>query len=170
LNYNINQALNPELWNGEFHAVLLYRSIKHLASDIKNIKEFLYRMGNYIKDKFVNNNPNDVKDLDSVGKVVWKFLSIVYNAHWNSLYMDNFKILFRNKVKSKFNPQASRTPVNNKGKETVKPTYIFTLPPSIPAKTSKEVNKILKYFKKNDNPQKKSYAQASSNPRAPMPP
>ena len=84
--------------------------------------------------------------------------------------MDNFKILFRNKVKSKFNPQASRTPVNNKDKETVKPTYISPLPPSIPAKTSKEVNKILKYFKKNDNPQKKSYAQASSNPRAPMPP
>ena len=55
--------------------------MEHLASDIKNIKEFLYRMGNYIKDKFVNSNPNDVKDLDSVGKTVWEFLSIVYNTH-----------------------------------------------------------------------------------------
>ena len=61
-------------------------------------------------------------------------------------------MLFRNKVKSKFNPQASRTLVNNKDKETIKPTYVFPLPPLIPAKTLKEVNEILKYFKKNNNP------------------
>ena len=73
---------------------------------------------------------------------------------------------FRNKVKSKFNPQASKTPVNNKGKETVKPTYVSPLSPPILAKTPKEVNEISKYFKKNNNPQKKSYAQASSKPQS----
>ena len=162
MNYNIDQALNPESWDGEFHAVSLYRSMEHLASDVKNIKESLCRMENYIKDKSINSNPNDVKDLNSMDKAVWEFLFIVYNAHWNSPYVDNSKTLFRNKVKFKFNPQASRTPVNNKGKETVKPTYISSLSPPIPAKTPKEVNKISKYFKK------KSYTQASSNPRAPM--
>jgi len=65
-----------------------------------------------------------------------------------------------------FNPQAPRTQVNNKGKETVKPTYISPLSLPILAKTPKEVNEILKYFKKNDNLQKKSYAQASSNPQS----
>jgi len=78
--------------------------------------------------------------------------------------MDDSKISFKNKVKSKFNPQASRTLVNNKDKKTIKPTYVFPFPPPILAMTLKEVNEISKYFKKNDNSQKKLYAQASSNP------
>ena len=123
-------------------------------------------MENYIKDKSINSNLNNVKDLDSMGKVVWEFLFMVYDVHWDGLYVDNSKMLFRNKVKSKFNPQAPRTLVNNKGKETVKPTYISSLSPPIMVKTPKEVNEISKYFKKNDNPQKKSYAQASFNPQS----
>ena len=103
--------------------------MEHLASDIKNIKDSLCRIGRYIKNKFIiDSNTNDVKDLDSVGKVVWKFLSAVYNSHWDSLYVDNSKMLFKNKVKSKFNLQAPKALVNNKGKETVKPTYISLLP------------------------------------------
>ena len=70
LNYDIDQALDPESWNSEFHTVSLYRSMKHLASDVKNIKESLCRMWNYIKDKSVNSNPNNIKNLDSVGKAV----------------------------------------------------------------------------------------------------
>jgi len=37
-------------------------------------------------------------------------------------------MLFRSKVKSKFNPQVTKILVNNKGKESVKPTYISSLP------------------------------------------
>ena len=41
--------------------------------------------------------------------------------------------------------------------------FISLVPPPIPAKTQKEVNEILKYFKKNSSPQqKKSYANATS--------
>jgi len=77
--------------------------------------------------------------------------------------VDNNKTTFRNKVKSKFNPQITRPQVNNKGKETAKHIFIFSLSPPIPAKLQKEVNKISKYFKKSDKPpQKKSYIQASS--------
>jgi len=36
--YDINQALDPESWDGNFHAILLYGSIKHLVLDIKHIK------------------------------------------------------------------------------------------------------------------------------------
>ena len=75
--------------------------------------------------------------------------------------MDNSKTLFRSKVKSKFNLQVTKTLVNNKGKESVKPTYISPLSPPILAKTPKEVNEISKYFK-NNSLQKKLYAQASS--------
>ncbi|KAL9709048.1 hypothetical protein Ac2012v2_8333 [Leucoagaricus gongylophorus] len=140
--------------------------MEHLVSDVKNIKDSLRRMGRYIKGKsIIDNNANSIKDLDSVGKAVWEFLSAVYDSHWDSLYVDNSKISFRNKVKSKFNLQAPKALVNNKGKETVKPTYISPLPPPILAKTPKEVNEISKFFKKNDNPQKKLYAQASSKPQ-----
>ena len=77
--------------------------------------------------------------------------------------MDNNKTTFRNKVKSKFNLQHARPQVNNKEKETAKPTFVFLLPLPIPAKSQKKVKKLLKYFKKNDKPlQKNSYAQASS--------
>jgi len=52
---------------------------------------------------------------------------------------------------------------NNKGKEIVKPTFISSLSPLIPAKSQKEVNELSKYFKKNTNiPQKKLYMQALS--------
>ena len=44
LNYNPNQALDPESWDGNFQVVLLYSSIEHLASDALNIKESLIRM------------------------------------------------------------------------------------------------------------------------------
>jgi len=81
LNYDIDQALDPELWDGKFHAVSLHESIEYLASDIKNIKKSLCRMENYIKDKSVNSNPNNVKDLESIGKVVWEFLSTIYDIY-----------------------------------------------------------------------------------------
>jgi len=77
--------------------------------------------------------------------------------------MNNSKISFRNKVKSKFSPQIVKAPVNVKGKESIKSTCISSLPPPILAKSPKKVNKISKYFKKNlPLAQKKSYAQVSS--------
>ena len=45
-----------------------------------------------------------------------------------------------------------------------KTLYISPLPPPIPAKTAKEINEILKYFKKNSfTTTKKSYVQISAN-------
>ena len=39
LNYDPNQALDPESWDGNFHAVSLHGSMEHLASDALNVKE-----------------------------------------------------------------------------------------------------------------------------------
>jgi len=120
-------------------------------------------MDKYIQGKsIIKKNPNSIKNLEDIGKVVWDFLSAIYDLHWDSLYVDNSKTSFRSKVKSKFNPQVTKTLVNNKGKESVKPSYISPLFQLIPPKMPKEVNEISKYFKKNDSLQRKSYAQASS--------
>ena len=42
--------------------------MKHLISDIKNIKESLQRMSFYIKAKSISANPNNVKNLESISK------------------------------------------------------------------------------------------------------
>ena len=82
LNYDINQALDPESWDGEFCAVSLHRSMEHLASDVKNIKDSLHRMHKYIMDKSINEgNANNVKDLEGIGKVVWEFILAFYDTH-----------------------------------------------------------------------------------------
>ena len=95
----------------------------------------------------------------------------IHNSHWNGLYIDNTNTTFRNKVSSKFTPQVPKNSnINNKGKETVKPTFISPIPPPIPAKTQKEVNELWKYFKKNTNPQqKKSYVNATSSTKQSSP-
>lgn len=91
------------------------------------------------------------------------YFSAIYKAHWNGFYINDFRTSFRNKVKSKFNPQVNKILVNGKDKEMVKATYISSLLSSILAKLPKEVNKILKFFKKNLNEsQKKSYTQVSA--------
>jgi len=67
LNYDIDQALDPEEWNSDFCATSLYGAIEHLASDVKNI---LQRMGKYIRGKSIDSNPNNIKDLKGIGKAI----------------------------------------------------------------------------------------------------
>ena len=71
LNYDINQTLDSEEQNGNFCAIFLHSSMEHLASNIKNIKDFLHIMEKYIKGKSINNsNSNNIKDLEGMGKAV----------------------------------------------------------------------------------------------------
>ena len=164
LNYDIDQTLDLEEWDGKFHATLLHGVMKHVALDIKNIKDSLQRMGKYIRGKAINNNPNNCKNLEGVGKALWEFLSSIYKSRWDSLYADSSNNTFRSKVSSKFTPQIPKNSnTNSKEKDTAKPMFISLAPSPILAKTQKEVNENLKYFKKNSNPQqKKSYANATS--------
>ena len=56
--------------------------MEHLASNIKNIKDSFSRMCKYILGKSITEgNPNNIKDLESIGKVVWEFISAIYNAY-----------------------------------------------------------------------------------------
>jgi len=70
LNYDVNQTLDLELWDGKFRVVSLHRSMEYLASNIKNIKELLQRMQRYILGKTINGSKaNNIKDLKEVGRV-----------------------------------------------------------------------------------------------------
>jgi len=86
-------------------------------------------MGKYIRGKSIDGNPNNTKDIEDVGKVVWEFLSSIYDLHWDGLYVDNTNTIFRNKVSSKFIPRVSKNSnINNKDKDMVKPTFISSIP------------------------------------------
>jgi len=54
LSYNINQALDPESWNGDFRTISLHGSMEHLTSDVKITKDSLSRMRKYILGKSIN--------------------------------------------------------------------------------------------------------------------
>ena len=94
----------------------------------------------------------------------WKFLLAIYSSELDSLIANKNNNFFRQKVSFKFTPKVN--PVNTGKKEnrnTDKPISIKRLPLPILAKMSKEVKKILKYFKttgstKPDNNKGKSYA------------
>jgi len=140
--------------------------MEHLASDALNIKESLTRMQKYIAGKSIDNNKaNNVKDLNGMGKAIWEFISVVYDSYWDALYADDNNTTFRNKVKSKFFPQARNIQIpSNKGKKVVKPTFVSAISPSILAKSPKKVKEISKFFKKIEKPiMNKLYAQALSS-------
>ena len=118
---------------------------------------------------------NNLADFDGMGDAIWNFISLVYEAKWDTLYTDNKANTLRAKVASKF---TLRTFPQNNGnkKDIVKsvPVLINKVPPPSPllAKTKKEVNIISKYFypkklsventvKGNNVNPGKSYAQAS---------
>jgi len=70
LNHNIDQALDPESLDGNFHAIFLYGYMEHLALDTKIIKDSLTRIRKYILGKSINNDKaNSVKYLKGIDKV-----------------------------------------------------------------------------------------------------
>ena len=127
-------------------------------------------MARYITNKQINNvTANDLKDFKGMGDVIWKFISSVYEAKWDSLYTDNKSTTLRAKISSKFTPRVEQDlSKNNKEIAKLIPITIEKVPPPppLPAKSKKEINVISKYFQSNKptmDPKKltKSYAQAS---------
>jgi len=170
LPYDPNAPMEPELWSESFHPISLHGSIEQIASDAKNIKVTLDFMAKYITNKQVNStHANDLKEFDGMGDAIWKFISSVYEAKWDSLYTDNKSNTLRSKISAKFTTRS--VPVRNNIKEKTHipvPVSIEKAPslPSLPAKTKSEVNRISKYFKPTSNKPNmekptKSYAQVS---------
>ena len=178
LPYDPNTPTEPELQSGNFHPISLHGSIKHIASDTKCIKDSLNFMAKYISNKKVNSkNANNLKDFDGIGDSVWNFISVVYEASWDSFLTDNKSKFLREKIASKFSPRIALTNAQKNIKDLPKlvPISLDRVPPPPPllAKSAKEVNVISKYFqnkkpsienKKKEGPNPtKSYAQASKS-------
>ena len=178
LSYDPQAPTEPELWSGSFHPISLHSSIKHFASDSKNIKVSLKFLAKYIQGKQVNGNKvNDLSDFDGMGNAIWNFISSVYASKWDALFTDQKTNTLRSKISLKFIP-CTPPPNGNSKKDTPKSTPVtinkaLPLPPLL-AKTKKEINAISKYFhpkkpsvnnndKSTNNQMGKSYAQASKS-------
>jgi len=178
LPYDPNGPMEPDLWSSSFHSISLHGSIKHFASNSKNIKVTLNFMAKYIQGKQINGGKvNNLSDLDSMGDAIWNFISSVYETKWDTLHTDQKTNTLRSKISAKFTPRIPLSNGNTK-KDIPKSTPVTInkappLPP-LPAKTKKEINVISKYFhpkkpsvKNNRQPSKdqisKSYAQASKS-------
>lgn len=69
--YNPNAPTEPKLWDGSFHPISLYKSLEHLASNTKNIKDSLNFIAKYISNKNIDPKwSNKLQDFKDVGKVV----------------------------------------------------------------------------------------------------
>ena len=149
--YNSNTLMEPELWDGNFHPIFLHRSIEHIVLDFKNIRDFLNFMARYISNKQVDSSKsNDLEDFNGIGKAIWNFISLVYQANWDSLYANKQSNSLKRKIVAKSTPKIQPTTSKN-SKEINKPSLanIERIPLSIPAKSQKEVNVISKFFKSN---------------------
>ena len=154
--YNENQALDPKLWDSNFHTISLHRFMEYLVSDIKHIQELSRRMQKYILNKLIESDKaNNVKDLEGIGEVAWRFISALYESYQDQLIANKNNFSFKYKVKAQFNPQIIKEITSKKGKKKDKPAVVSVLSSPILAKFPKEVIEILKYFKKNLNNKEK---------------
>ena len=127
--------------------------MEYLASNTLNIKELLTRMQKFIAGKSINGDKaNDLKDLNGIDKAIWEFIFIVYDSHWNSLYINNNNTTFRSKVKSKFSPQVKNIQsLVNKGKEVAKLLFVLVILPLFQPNQAKKSKKFRNSLKKLKN-------------------
>jgi len=157
LPYDSNVPTNSKTWDGSFHPISLHGLIKHIASNAKNIKDFLKFIAKYISNKQVDSaKANELDDFKGIGEEDWNFIFSIYDANWDTLVNDD------NSTPRIYLVPQRRTKENNKPT----PASIKKILPPIPAKSLKEVNVISKFFKNNktDNStssKAKSYTQAS---------
>ena len=80
LSYDPDNLIESEVWDRNFHPVLLHGFIGHLSSNFKNIKEFLNHLAKYICNKSINKNKaNDIKDLKGIGEATWNLVTSIYS-------------------------------------------------------------------------------------------
>ena len=71
LPYDLQALTELELWSGNFYPISLHKSIEHIASDAKNIKDSLNFIARYITNKQVDSfKSNDLEDFNGIDKAI----------------------------------------------------------------------------------------------------
>ena len=128
----------------------------------------LLYMANFIRTrKVVNGKANNIPEPKNFGKVVWNFISSIYNSGWDSLLSDKYNNLFRTKFSNKF---TLKSPKINSGLTLGAPkAEIIKLSSPISIYSCKKVLEKFKFFDKRKNTMTKaktniwqSYAQVAN--------
>ena len=67
--YDSNTLIELELWDGNFHSISLYRLLKHLASDSKNIKDLIYSIS-LLNILATNKSTQKSNNIQGIGEIV----------------------------------------------------------------------------------------------------
>jgi len=81
LPYNVNQLVEPNVWNGEVYPVSIFSTMEFLEIDSKNMFTFLLHIANYIRsNKIKKGKANNIPELKDFGKAAWCFISSIYKS------------------------------------------------------------------------------------------
>lgn len=61
---------------------------------------------------------NNLEDFNGISNSIWNFISLVYQANWNSLHTDNQAMTLKTKISFKFTPKITLNPGKNNKKIT----------------------------------------------------
>jgi len=135
--YSANAPADPNLWDSNFIATLLFSMNEFLQSDVCNMAYLLQCMACFLKQRSLEgHNSNNIPQLELFGESTWDFISAIFKSSWDQLHssentsiQDNISTHFRN-IQTH-----DRTTENNTYPKTS--TVRKTLPP-IPLRPSKE--------------------------------
>ena len=87
LDYSKNQLVIANSWDGAFHVVSIFGTVKTWSEDAANICESIKRIGSYIKSHPADKNPPS-GDFIPVVQSLWMLIDMIYTSKWDVLIFD----------------------------------------------------------------------------------
>jgi len=174
LNYSEGQLAISRNWDGEHHALSIFRTEDTLAKDSEMMFDSIVRLRSFIKHYPVDKSPME-RELVPVVEFLWKLFDTIYSAKWDTLIFNKEKNLTIRKcigecIMPYYKQNQPSTSMSNTTMTTTSsplPSAEATPPPTTnmsaaPPPPNKNVESTIKKDLKPLN-MKKSYAQASKS-------
>ena len=94
--YSADQPVDPQLWDGRFCPISLFRINEYLEGDAKNIACSLYRMAVFIRQrKLKDKTTKDISQIVEFRFTAWNFILSIYESGWDKLNANKNNNSFR---------------------------------------------------------------------------
>jgi len=81
INYDINASTEANAWDSKAHFISIFGHMEFLEIDVKNIFTSLLHIVDFIRTRRVQKGKIlDMAELQGFGKVVWSFISFIYEV------------------------------------------------------------------------------------------
>jgi len=79
--YSNFKLANPNLWNGNFNPIFIFRTIEKSINDVKNIIVSLNHMASFIDKRDIKNNREiDLLYLEDFSQAAWNPILAIYKS------------------------------------------------------------------------------------------